>query len=88
LEEISRAAVTVSVGKGLALDCIPDILLKRSPPELMEKLVKLANFIFRKGVMPAPFSFARLHLINKLVGNVPTLDDLRPPMISPYYEAN
>ncbi len=44
--------------------------------------MELVNFILRKGATPASFSFARLHLINKLVGNIPTLDDLRPIMIS------
>ena len=81
-EEITRAASVVSVGKGLALDCIPDIFLKCSPPRLIEKLVELVNSIFREGVIPTPFRFSRLHLINKLVGSIPTLDDLRPIMIS------
>ena len=82
LEEIYRAAATVSTGKGLALDCLPDVFLKCSPPKLMGKLVELVNSIFKEGVIPTPFRFARLHLINKLAGSIPSLDDLRPIMIS------
>jgi len=82
LEKLLKAAKSISTGKGLGMDCIPDVLLKLAVPEVSQKLAGLVNTILRKKVVPAPFKFARLHLINKLGGGVPGLEDLRPIMIS------
>lgn len=82
LAELLRAAQSVSVGKGLGIDCIPDVLLKLATPEVLVKLTAFVNTIFSRRAIPTPFKFARLHLLNKLRGGVPGLDDLRPIMIS------
>jgi len=83
IEEVTAAAELVSSGKGLGIDCVPDVLLKMSLPRILEKLVEFVNVVFRRKMIPAPFRFARLHLINKLKdGMIPGLDDLRPIMIS------
>lgn len=45
--------------------------------------MRLINHIFAQKVIPTPICHARLHLINKLKdGSVPSLNDLRPIMIS------
>ena len=73
----------VSCGKGLSIDMIPDWILASDSECLWRKFVALINLIFKERVIPKPFSLSRLHLLNKLKdGSTPTLDDLRPIMIS------
>jgi len=81
-EKLLKAAQSVSTGKGIGIDYIPDVLLRLAVPEVSGKLTDFVNAIFCRKVIPAPFKFARLHLINKLGSGVPGLDDLRPIMIS------
>jgi len=74
----------VSADKGLGIDCIPDQILNNNNPEesITKKLTDLVNLIFRMKKIPTPFVFARMHLLNKLKGETPGLDDLRAIMIS------
>jgi hypothetical protein len=82
-DEVTKASSTISKGKGLGIDMIPDSLLCSGSPRLLAKLVELINGFFHRESIPSPFCFSRLHLINKLKdGTVPTLNDLRPIMIS------
>jgi len=76
------AAKMVSIGKGLGIDCIPDQILRDTNEVITKKLTDLVNLIFKSKKIPTPFAFARLHLLNKLKGVTPGLDDLRPIMIS------
>ncbi len=83
-EEVCQAAGLVSLGKGLGIDCIPDRILDAKDPEgiVIKKLTELVNLVFGTKRIPTPFVFARLHLLNKLKGEIPGLEDLRPIMIS------
>jgi hypothetical protein len=81
-EEIGECLEAVSQGKGLGTDCIPDIILQLPVPELREKLRQFIDTVFEIRMIPAPFNCARLHLLNKLKAGVPTLEDLRPIMIT------
>jgi len=81
-EEISEIAGVISAGKGIGMDCIPDMILDTGDSRIMTKLTELINLFFKTGRIYAPFKFARLHLLNKLKTGVPSLDDLRPIMIS------
>ena len=83
-EEVCRAAELVSSGKGLGIDCIPDRILDVKDPGgiVIKKLTELVNLVFGAKKIPTPFVFARLHLLNKLKGETPGLEDIRPIMIS------
>lgn len=81
-EELEDCLETISQGKGMGIDCIPDIILQLPLPELRKKLRQFVNIVFQQRVIPARFTCARLHLLNKLKAGVPTLDDLRPIMIT------
>jgi Reverse transcriptase (RNA-dependent DNA polymerase) len=64
------------------MDCIPDVLLTYDSPLVVSLITRFINECFQAGHIPAPFRTARLHLINKVPFCTPTLDDLRPIMIS------
>lgn len=81
-EEIEEAIRAIKCNKGLGIDCISDSIFNQALDMVMDKIVRLANDIFRRGRIPSPFKFARLHLINKLKAGLPTTEDLRPIMIS------
>jgi len=72
----------ISSGKGVGIDCIPDSIPDTKDLDIMRKLTEFVNLVFRRRLVPSPFRFSRLHLINKLKVGVPELDDLRPIMIS------
>ena len=72
----------ISSNKGLGIDCIPDTILQDNQPEVRRKLVDFVNSLFKKSEIPIPYNCARLHLLNKLKSGVPSLEDLRPIMIS------
>jgi len=82
LETVLAAAKSISTGKGLGIDCIPDTLLKMGDPDVMIKLTELVNIVLERKYVPSPFRLARLHLINKLREGTPGTEDLRPIMIS------
>jgi hypothetical protein len=81
-EEINELAGVVSAGKGIGIDCIPDVILGTGDSRIVRKLTELINLFFKTGRIYTPFKFARLHLLNKLKTGIPSLDDLRPIMIS------
>ena len=81
-DELETSAAMVSTGKGIGIDCIPDVILSIKKQGVLEKLKGLVDRIFEARSIPTPFKFARLHLLNKLKEGVPGLDDLRPIMIS------
>jgi hypothetical protein len=81
-DEVVELAEGISAGKGIGMDCIPDLILGTGDPRIVRKLVELVNLFFRSKRINAPFKFARLHLLNKLKTGIPSLDDLRPIMIS------
>lgn len=81
--EVMKASMLVKCGKGLGIDTLPDWLIKSKSELLWNKFVALINAIFLKKDIPKPFCLSRLHLLNKLKdGSTPTIDDLRPIMIS------
>ena len=81
-EEINELAGVISAGKGIGMDCIPDVILGTGDSRIVRKLAELVNLFFKTGRIYTPFKFARLHLLNKLKTGIPSLDDLRPIMIS------
>ena len=81
-DEIVGLTEVISAGKGIGMDCIPDIILGTGDSRIVGKLAELVNFFFGSKRIYTPFKFARLHLLNKLKTGVPSLDDLRPIMIS------
>jgi hypothetical protein len=81
-EEIEMCLGAISCGKGMGMDCIPDTILHLPHPKLRRKLRQFVNAIFKDRMIPPPFSYARLHLLNKLKSGVPSLEDLRPIMIT------
>jgi exonuclease III len=81
-EEISELTEVISAGKGIGMDCIPDTILGIGDFRIVGKLAELVNLFFESKRIYAPFKFARLHLLNKLRTGIPSLDDLRPIMIS------
>jgi hypothetical protein len=83
LKEITQAASVISSNKGLGIDAIPDLLLKSDSETVMRRITDLVNRFFDRGFIPAPFCYARLHLLNKMKDStLPGLDDLRPIMIT------
>ena len=81
-EEINELAGVISAGKGIGMDCIPDMILGTGDSRIVRKLTELVNLFFDTRQIYTPFKFARLHLLNKLKTGIPSLDDLRPIMIS------
>ena len=81
-EELEECLGMISYGKGMGMDCIPDVILQLPFPRLKNKLRQFVNAVFRDRKIPAPFDCARLHLLNKLKSGIPGLDDLRPIMIT------
>jgi len=81
-DEVLSSARLVSSNKGLAIDCVPDAIFRIFVPGFRAKLVDLVNLIFKSGRIPESFSCARLHLLNKLKSGTPSVEDLRPIMIS------
>jgi hypothetical protein len=80
---LAEACSIISRGKGLSIDAIPDTILSVSNPEMRNKILELVNKIFTEyKIVPSPFRSVRLHLLNKLKEGLPTMDDLRPIMIS------
>lgn len=82
LEEVGLSVAMISSNKGLGMDCIPDTILQDDRLKVKEKLVGFVNLVFGKSAIPAPYSCARLHLLNKLKTGTPGLEDLRPIMIT------
>jgi hypothetical protein len=80
--EISELTEAISVGKGIGMDCIPDLILNTGDSRIVKKLTDLINLFFELKQISTPFKFARLHLLNKLKTGIPSLDDLRPIMMS------
>lgn len=80
--EVAEAAELVSTNKGLGTDCIPDLILSIRNPALRLKLIAFVNLIFLAKSIPLPFCCARLHLISKLGLGVPSVDDIRPIMVT------
>jgi hypothetical protein len=80
--EVAQAAAMVSTNKGLGMDCIPDTILHSRNPVLRRKLIAFIDLIFCTRSIPLPFCCARLHLINKLGAGVPSIDEIRPIMVT------
>ena len=66
----------------MGTDCIPDIILQSPNKRLRKMISEFVNKVFEQRRIPEPFNCARLHLLNKLKGGVPSLDDLRPIMFT------
>jgi hypothetical protein len=81
-DEVAELAEVISTGKGIGMDCIPDIILGTGDSRIVRKLTELINLFFESKRICTPFKFARLHLLNKLKTEIPSLEDLRPIMIS------
>jgi len=64
--EVAELAEVISTGKGIGMDCIPDIILGTGDPRVIRKLAELVNLFFGSKRICTPFKFARLHLLNKL----------------------
>jgi len=66
----------------MGTDCLPDTLLQTPDPRIINKVFKFVNAVFKMKKIPEPFQCARLHLINKLRFGTPSIEDIRPIMIS------
>jgi len=82
VDDITRVVRTIKKGKGIACDAIPDSVLDTCLFQMPMKLTQFVNECLSKGSIPRPHNISRLHLLNKLKGGMPSLDDLRPIMIS------
>ena len=82
IQEVIETATSISTNKRLAIDCLSDHLLRTENEDFKVKLTKLINVMFTRKRISSPSKFSRLTLLNKLKGETPSLDDLRPIMVT------